>query len=103
MSWQEDIESIIKEQDVYPDKVRLYYDGSICVPSLTVSGHQGWIVEAPPVPGAAIVTMRAFNGYKFIRCESMRQAITLRDAIAIAPKNPKNKRTRALEPSYDML
>lgn len=102
MSWQEKIESLINEQEYISDKVRLYYDGSICVPSLTVSGQNGWIVEAPSVPGAALVTMRAFNGYKFLKCESLRQAITLRDSISFAPKHSK-KNTRSTEPSYDML
>lgn len=102
MSWQEEIASLINEQEATDDRIRLYYDGSICVPSLTASGQIGWMIEAPSVPGAALITTRIFNGYKYLKCDSMRQAIMLRDAISFAPKESR-KKTRALEPSYDML
>jgi len=103
MSWENEIAQIIQEK--HEDKVRLYYDGAICVPSFTHSGQQGWLQEAPKIPGAPLVTKEAFAGQKYVCCLSMRQAISLRDRIVAAAINrPKTPRaSQAPVPSHDLL
>jgi len=101
MSWENEITQLIEEAN--EDKVRLYYDGAICVPSFTHSGQQGWLQEAPKIPGAPVVTRQAFSGKKYVCCCSMRQAIALRDKIVAAAINrPKVPPISAL-PSHDLL
>lgn len=81
MSLSGQLKDLQNEQDRTEDKIRIYYNGEIRRESLTLSGEKGWCTEASSIPGAAILTTRDFPPQRFLKVDSMRRAVALRDVI----------------------
>lgn len=91
------------DQDRTEDKIRIYYNGEIRRESLTLSGEKGWCTEASSIPGAAILTTREFPPQGFLRVDSMRRAVALRDRIQTEVLLLKGRGPTSNSPSYEQL
>lgn len=69
-------------QQAVDDGTRLYHDGIIRVSTVSTRGGIGFALIAQRVPGAAKLIGHYFEGdEKFLKMESLREAIELRDEI----------------------
>lgn len=84
MSVHEELSSLQGEQRDISDGYRLFHDGSIKTATVTDSLETGWYILARPVPGASRLFRRFFPGKPqglFLKAESMRAAISIRDQM----------------------
>lgn len=86
LSLQDKLNTLQSVQSNIQDGYRLYSDGSIKTITITESSETGWYLLARPVSGAATVFLSFFPD-GFLKTNSMREAIDVRDDIIRAMSN----------------
>lgn len=76
---------LMKLRNDEDDTYRFYYDGTIKMATMTLSGVVGWCVIAKAVPGIADLSIREcfhkHNGGEYINAKNIRDCISVRDLI----------------------